>query len=190
VIPGRDLVALRQIGACAQYKLLQALDAAAPTGWNGVCMRDRCTAGIALLLGGCALTRLQAPTITPESVELTDAQINRQQFTVQLHVQNPNDRDLPIKSVSCTLEVEGVDVGEGHSTQPFSVPAHGETDFDMVVTTNFAASVPDLLRRVFAGGDLPKYRFSGWVNPDISLLPPIPFSKSGQLSIPETSVPQ
>jgi LEA14-like dessication related protein len=146
-------------------------------------------AAAALLFAGCALTQLQAPTLTPQTVELTDVQINEQQFRVQLHVQNPNDRALPIKSASCTLEVAGVEVGNGHSAQPFSVPAHGETDFDMVVTTNLVATVPNLLRRIFAGGELPKYHLSGWVNPDITLLPPIPFSKSGQLSIPQGSAP-
>jgi LEA14-like dessication related protein len=142
------------------------------------------TAGIALLLGGCALTSLQTPTITPETVELTDAGLDQQQFRVQIHVQNPNDRPLPIKSVSCNLQVEGVDVGKGKSSQPFSVPAHGDADFDMVVTTNLAASVPNLLGRLISGGQLPRYQFSGWVNPDITLIPPIPFSKSGQLGTP------
>jgi LEA14-like dessication related protein len=151
-------------------------------------MRFSQITGAALLLTGCALTKLQAPAITPQTVELTDLQINEQQFRVQLHVQNPNDRALPIKSASCTLEVEGVEVGQGHTAQPFSVPAHGETDIDMVVTTNLAASVPNLLRRIFASGQLPKYQFSGWVTPDIAWLPPIPFSRSGQISIPEGSV--
>jgi LEA14-like dessication related protein len=141
-------------------------------------------AGIALLLGGCALTSLQTPTITPQTVELTDAGLDQQQFRVQIHVQNPNDRPLPIKSVSCTLQVEGVDVGKGKSTEPFTVPAHGEADFDMIVSTNFAATVPGLLRQIIAGGQLPRYQFSGWVNPDITLIPPIPFSKSGQLGTP------
>jgi LEA14-like dessication related protein len=141
------------------------------------------TTAVAALLSGCALTQLQAPSVTPLSAQLTDATISQQQFDVRLHVENPNDRELSIKSVSCTLDVEGIEVGKGHSTQPFSVPAHGNTDFDMVVTTNLAGSVPDLLRRVFSGGDAPKYHFSGWVNPDIALLPPIPFSKSGQLQV-------
>jgi len=145
---------------------------------------------LSVLLGGCALTHLQAPTITPETAELTDVQLSEQQFKVRLHVENPNDRPLPIKSVSCTLQVEGVEVGEGRSAQPFNVPAHGDTDFDMVVTTNLATSVPDLLRRMITGGKLPKYEFSGWVNPDIALLPPIPFSKSGQLEIPDAYAPR
>jgi LEA14-like dessication related protein len=138
----------------------------------------------AMLLCACAIMQLNAPDITPTSVELVDAQITEQRFKVGLHVQNPNDRALPIKSVSCALQVEGVEVGHGESDSPFNVPAHGESDFDMIVTTNLGMSVPNLAMRLFRGGQLPSYRLSGTVNPDITLLPPIPFSKSGQLTLP------
>ena len=56
--------------------------------------------------------------------------------------------------------------------------------FVMVVTTNLGMSIPNLAMRLFRGGELPSYRLSGTVNPDIPLLPPIPFSKSGQLTLP------
>ena len=138
-----------------------------------------------MLLGACAVTRLQAPDITPTSVELVDAQVMEQRFKVGLHLQNPNDRALPIKSVNCALQIEGVEVGRGESSAPFNVPAHGESDFDLIVTTDLASSIPNLAMRLFRGGDMPSYRLSGSVNPDIAWLPPIPFSKSGQLAIPQ-----
>jgi len=138
----------------------------------------------AVLLSACSVMQLQAPDITPTSVEVIDAQITEQRFKVGLHVQNPNDRALPIKSVNCALQIEGVEVGHGESDAPFNVPAHGESDFDMVVTTNLAMSVPNLATRLFRGGQLPSYRLSGSVNPDITMLPPIPFSKSGQITLP------
>jgi len=141
-------------------------------------------ASSAVLLGACSTLRLQAPDIIPTSVELVDAQVTGQRFKVGMHVQNPNDRALPIKSVNCALEIEGVEVGRGESSAPFAVPAHGESDFDLVVTTNLAMSVPNLAMRLFRGGELPSYRLSGSVNPDIALLPPIPFWKSGQLAPP------
>jgi LEA14-like dessication related protein len=141
-------------------------------------------AAAAALLGGCATVHFQAPDITPTAVELMDAQLNEQQFKVTLHVQNPNDRALPIKSVNCSLQIQGVEVGRGESTAPFSVPAHGESDFDMIVTTNLAASMPNLILGLARGGELPSYRLSGSVNPDIALLPPIPFAKSGQIAPP------
>ncbi len=137
-----------------------------------------------MLAGGCSLTRLQAPDITPTSVELVDAQITEQRFKVGLHVQNPNDRSLPITSANCALQIQGVEVGRGETTEPFNVPAHGESDIDMIVTTNLATSVPNLVMRLFSSSALPSYRLSGSVNPDITLLPPIPFSKSGQITLP------
>ena len=141
-------------------------------------------AACTMLLGACSTMRLQAPDVMPTSVELVDAQITGQRFKVGMHVQNPNDRALPIKSVSCALEIEGVEVGHGESSAPFNVPAHGESDFDMVVTTNLAMSVPNLAMKLFRGGDLPSYRLSGTVNPDITLVPPIPFWKAGQIALP------
>ncbi|MGN6453563.1 MAG: LEA type 2 family protein [Steroidobacteraceae bacterium] len=142
-------------------------------------------AACTMLLAACSTMRLQAPDVMPTSVELVDAQITGQRFKVGMHVQNPNDRALPIKSVSCALEIEGVEVGHGESSAPFNVPAHGESDFDMVVTTNLAMSVPNLAMKLFRGsGDLPSYRLSGTVNPDITLVPPIPFWKSGQIALP------
>ena len=138
--------------------------------------------GVALLFAACAAMNFQAPDITPTAVELMDAQVLEQRFRVHLHVQNPNDRPLPIKSVSCTLEVSGVDVGQGESSQPFTVPAHGAGDFDMIVTTNLATSMPNLLLRLAQGKELPTYRLSGKVNPDIRFMPSIPFEKSGQIN--------
>jgi LEA14-like dessication related protein len=141
-------------------------------------------AAAAVFLGACAAVHFQTPDITPTAVELVDAQITEQRFKVTLHVQNPNDRALPIKSVDCSLEIQGVEVGRGESTAPFSVPAHGESDFDMIVTTNAANSLPNLIVRLVRGGELPSYRLSGSVNPDIAWLPPIPFWKSGQITLP------
>jgi LEA14-like dessication related protein len=149
------------------------------------CGRLASALGTALLLGSCVVVHLQSPAVTLTSVELTDVQIDAQQFTVHLHVQNPNDRSLPIKSVSCTLQVQGVEVGQGTSAAPFTVPALGDSDVAMLVTTNFATSVPNLLLRVVQRKQLPEYHLSGWVNPDIGLLPPIPFSKSDRFTLPQ-----
>ncbi|HEY6824493.1 MAG TPA: hypothetical protein VI195_08635, partial [Steroidobacteraceae bacterium] len=49
------------------------------------------------MLAACSTMRLQAPDIIPTSVELVDAQVTGQRFKVGMHVQNPNDRALPIK---------------------------------------------------------------------------------------------
>jgi hypothetical protein len=74
--------------------------------------------------------------------------------------------------------------------KPFTVPAKGETKFDALVTTNVTTSVPSLLPKLLSSvlqhGELPDYHVSGWVNPDIALVPPIPFSHSGRITIPQS----
>jgi len=147
-------------------------------------LRAVAAAGLASLLAACAVAHFQAPAITPTAVELMDVQILEQRFRVHLHVQNPNDQALPIKSVDCTLQVAGIEVGQGVSAGAFTVPAHGESDVEMIVTTNLATSMPNLLVRLSHGHDLPEYRLSGRVNPDIHLLPAIPFEKTGQIKPP------
>jgi LEA14-like dessication related protein len=146
---------------------------------------------VAVLLSACAATHFQAPDVTPTAVELQDAQIDQQRFKVTLHMQNPNDRALPVKWAKCALEVEGVEVGRGETNAPFNIPARGEGDVDMIVTTNLATSVPnlakgipDLALRLLGNGGMLSYRLSGTVNPDIAWLPPIPYSKSGQFALP------
>lgn len=143
---------------------------------------------VGLLIGACV--HLQAPNVNLVAVELADVQLEEQYFEVRLHVENPNDRPLPIKSISCTLKIQGVEVGEGKSTEPFTVPANGETEFDALITTNVIKSVPSLLPKLLSSvlqrGEMPDYQVSGWINPDISLVPPIPFSHSGKITIPES----
>jgi hypothetical protein len=137
----------------------------------------------------CACVHLQAPAIDLVAVELGEVQLQEQNFKVRLHVANPNDRALPIKSVSCTLRIQGVEVGEGKSTEPFIVPANGEAEFDALVTTNVLQSVPSLLPKLLSSvqqGGMPDYAVSGWVNPDIAVVPPIPFSHSGKITIPDS----
>jgi Late embryogenesis abundant protein len=150
--------------------------------------------GLGALMGACV--HLQAPTVNLVAVELADVQLDEQHFTVRLHIQNPNNRPLPIKSVSCTLQIQGVEVGEGRSTEPFTVPAEGEAEFDALVTTNLTKSVPSLLPMLLSSvlqrGAAPGYHVSGWVNPDIALVPPIPISLSGKITVPPSafSMPQ
>ncbi len=146
---------------------------------------------MAAFTGACV--HLQAPSVNLIDVELTDVQFDQQHFKVRLHVENPNDRPLPVKSISCTLEIQGVKVGEGKNAEPFTVPAKGEGEFDALVTTNVTKSasglLPTLLASVLQHQDmLLDYEVSGWVNPDIALVPPIPFSHSGKITIPQSAL--
>jgi LEA14-like dessication related protein len=139
---------------------------------------------VAVCLSGCAALRpeLQAPQVTLVSVAMTSADIFNQQFLVKVNVENPNDRELPITGIDYKLFLEGDSFAEGVSNKAFTVPANGETEFDMTVRTNFASGVARLLSRL-NGRDQVQYVVEGKVLTDISMLKKIPFQQSGTVSL-------
>jgi LEA14-like dessication related protein len=134
----------------------------------------------ALLLAGCVLSRkLEAPTLSIVSVQLASGTLWEQHLKVRMHVHNPNDLALPVKSLEYTLEVEGQTFASGTSDSGFVVPALGETEFDMTMTTNVAGTLIGLLGRTDALEQTVAYRLTGKVELSQGLLRSIPFEQSG-----------
>lgn len=136
-------------------------------------------------LSGCtSLTHLQAPRLNVVNVGMVSADIFSQQFRIRLHVQNPNDRELPIKGIEYQLFLQGDSFAEGVSDQPFVVPALGELEFDTLVRTNFVSSLGSLLSRLNgADGGKVQYNFVGKVVLSKGLVRSIPFSDSGAVDL-------
>jgi LEA14-like dessication related protein len=101
---------------------------------------------------------------------------------VRMHVENPNDRELPVRGIDYKLFLEGDSFAEGVSNKPFTVPAKGETEFDMIVRTNFVSGIARLMSRL-NGRDQVQYVFEGKVLTDISMAKTIPFQESGTVSL-------
>jgi LEA14-like dessication related protein len=99
-----------------------------------------------------------------------------------MHVENPNDRELPIRGIDYKLFLEGDSFAEGLSNKPFVVPAKGETEFDMIVRTNFVSGVARLMSRL-NGRQQVQYVFEGKVLTQISMAKKIPFQESGTVSL-------
>jgi hypothetical protein len=98
---------------------------------------------LVLALSACALVHphFEKPTVRVVAVELRGGNLKQQQFAVKLNVQNPNDRALPVRELTFTLELEGVDFASGSSEQPFTVPALGDTDFQVDISANLGLAV-------------------------------------------------
>jgi len=139
---------------------------------------------LVLLLAGCSALgpKVEVPRLTLVRVAMTSADIFNQQFLVRLHVQNPNDRELPIKGIDYKLFLEGDSFAEGLSNKPFVVPALGETEFDMTVRTNFVSGVGRLLSRL-NGRDQVQYVLEGKVLTDLGMGTKIPFQETGTVSL-------
>jgi LEA14-like dessication related protein len=141
---------------------------------------------VALLVTGssCSALRpeLQAPRLSLIHVAMTSADIFNQQFLVRVNVQNPNKQELKIKGLDYTLFLEGDGFAEGVLNKPFTVPAEGETDFDMTVKTNFVSGIGRLLSRL-NGRTQVNYALEGKLMTDIRFLKKIPFNETGSVNL-------
>ncbi|MFZ0006727.1 MAG: LEA type 2 family protein [Steroidobacteraceae bacterium] len=138
----------------------------------------------ALLAAGCALSpKLQAPTLSIASVQLVSGTIWEQHLKVRLHVLNPNERALPVKSLEYTLVVDGQPFASGVSDESFVVPALGETEFDMSMTTNVTGTLVRLLGRGSDAAQSVPYRLTGKISLAHGLVRSIPFEQSGGFSL-------
>jgi LEA14-like dessication related protein len=134
----------------------------------------------ALFTPGCVLApKFTTPTLTVASVQVEGGDLLEQRLRVRVHVANPNDRRLPIKGVVYTLEIEGQPFASGESAESFVVPALGETEFDMNVTTNMAGMLMRLLTRGSDALQSVSYHLTGKIALSEGWLQLIPFEQRG-----------
>jgi len=136
-------------------------------------------------LSGCSLfvPKLQAPTLTVVGVDVLKSDLWEQHLRVRMHVQNPNDRTLPVKGISYTMDVSGQEFASGESGASFVVPARGEAEFDMSVRANMAGALFKLLSRGTDSGDQIDYQMRGKVSLSEGLLRSIPFEQHGTFKV-------
>jgi LEA14-like dessication related protein len=137
------------------------------------------------LLSGCSslAPKLEMPQLQVVGVEVLRSDLLQQQLRVRMHVQNPNDRALPVRGITYTLEVAGEEFAHGESERDFTVPALGGLEFDVGVTANAAGA---LLRLATQRGGMPDsvdYRLRGRLSLSAGLLRSIPFEQSGSFKL-------
>jgi LEA14-like dessication related protein len=138
--------------------------------------------GALWVLSGCSLfvPKLETPKLSVVGVEIQKSTLWEQQLKVRMHVQNPNDRALPIKGLTYRLEVNGQEFAHGQSAASFVVPALGEAEFDTNVTANLAGTLITLLGHGSDGlGQSVVYHLSGKVSLSEGILRSVPFDEHG-----------
>ena len=146
-------------------------------------------AGLALAalfaLGGCAALapHFEHPRLYLVGVELKDATLGEQHFRLRIRVQNPNDRALPVRAIDYTLRLGGEDFGSGGSVSAFTVPPRGEAEFDVVMTTNLAATLWKVLPRLKDPATPLDYQLVGKVSTELAFLHSIPFDEHGSFAV-------
>lgn len=138
------------------------------------------------LLGACSTlpSKLEAPQVNLVGIQMMSTDMFAQKFRVRVKVENPNDLELPVKGLEYQILLMGDSFAEGNSMDRFVLPANGEAEFDMVVTTNFVSSLGRLISRV-GGGKLENldYEISGDVLLEKGMVRKIPFAHRGQVDI-------
>ena len=137
---------------------------------------------LSMLLASCTATRLQTPQLQVAGVQVLRSDLFQQRLRVRMRVQNPNDRELKVASITYQMEVAGEAFASGESVQAFVIPALGSTEFDVNVTANATGAVLKLLS---GGGrlDAVDYRLVGKVALSSGLLRNIPFEQRGSFSL-------
>lgn len=156
------------------------------TGGAGAMRRRRWLAAVALAaLAGCAASPLNFKTPHLSLVGVTQAggDLVEQRFTVRLRVQNPNERELPVKGLKVAIELAGEHLADGVSAREFTVPAGGEAEFDMQMRADAVGAVLKMLRQRGTGGKEIGYRIKGEVETKLGLFHRFPFEETGKIPL-------
>lgn len=142
-----------------------------------------------LLLAWCALgagcsslvPQLKAPDLKVVALNFVGGDPRHQQLRLRIHVTNPNDRAIAVRVIDYKVMLADTPFADGSSDAPFTVPASGETDFDL----NVNADLESLVRVVGAHLGQPSldYQVSGTLHLAEGLIREIPFKGHGQLPL-------
>ena len=139
----------------------------------------------AIALAACSVlpAHFETPHFSVVNVELLKSDLFEQRLRVRMRVQNPNDRVLPVRGLEYRIEVDGRDLARGVSGAAFTVPALGETEFEMNVSANMAGALLGLLGRRDSASRQIDYRIVGKVSLSEGLLRSIPFEERGSFRL-------
>jgi LEA14-like dessication related protein len=139
--------------------------------------------GLALCACSLVAPKFNRPNISVISIELRSGNLLTQTFAVKLNIQNPNDRDLPVRGLHVELNVGGDQIASGTSDRAFVVPAFGESEFDMTITANVALALLKFADKLNQNADSIDYDLSGAASIDLAFLRNLPFHQSGSFSL-------
>jgi len=137
---------------------------------------------VALQLGGCAAMQppLEAPNLSLTAIRVVDVSLFEQRFALNIRMQNPNPVELPVTGMNIRLDINDVAFGHGVSNEAMTVPAYGETVFEINLVSNVIRFV-DQIRALEKGtGDALRYRLAGGVSV-ANRLGKLPFDYHGEI---------
>lgn len=135
-----------------------------------------------MLISGCASLRpsYNKPDISLANVEMLRANLWEQSFRLQLRIDNPNDRNLPIRGMHYQVYLNDIRLATGVSDNHFDVPAYGSEYFELNVRSNLWRHLADLGKLVENRQPV-AYRIEGHIRTGLLIAPTITLRESGSL---------
>lgn len=137
-----------------------------------------------MLTGGCAAlrSRPEPPLVGLAGIQLQDMTLFEQRYRLQLRVQNPNDVDLPVSGLRCTLYVNGREFAQGVSAAAVTIPRFGEALLAVDVVSDLRRVFEQLREGARDSGQPVSYRLSGKLALEGYALP-LPFDYRGEFDL-------
>ena len=145
-------------------------------------MRSLCGALALIALSSCSSMTMEKPHLEVVNVQMLKGDLLQQEFKVRMRVDNPNDRELPVRSITYKLQLAGEEFAQGESVSSFTVPAKGSTEFDLSMKANAAS----MALRLLGGGrklENLEYRLVGKVSLSSGMMRSIPFDEKGEFKM-------
>jgi LEA14-like dessication related protein len=133
---------------------------------------------VVALLAGCAAP-LQKPEVSVAGVELVGIGLVEQRLLLKLNVSNPNDVDLPIKSLRFDLDLDGQPFAKGVSEQPLTIARHAESQLDVKVVSRLG----DVLKQLKAARKNGKLGYRVYGQVELEGSGRVPFDRSGDVPL-------
>lgn len=98
---------------------------------------------VCVMVGACAHlgTGIEPPKVRVDSLQLLEPRGLSQRFSVGLRVINPNDRVLPVKGLSYTLALNGIELIEGVTNKVPTLEPFSETLVEVEAATDLVAAL-------------------------------------------------
>lgn len=148
--------------------------------------------GLLTGLSGCSTWftgGFQDPEVRLIKVDVVKAKLLEQRFVLRFRIDNPNSVSLPVRSLSYSVQLNGIQLAAGESSQWFSVPAHGHQVFEVPVHTNLWRHVKGIVRALEKPDQPIRYSFQGSVETGLMFGRSVHLSRNGEI-IPGDYIPE
>lgn len=140
--------------------------------------------GLLLGLSGCSTWvtgGFKDPDVQLLKVEVVKARLLEQEFRLRFRIDNPNGVSLPVRGLNYNVHLNGILLADGHSSEWFTVPAHGRHTFEVPVRTNLWRHVRQVVRMLEKPDTPVRYAFKGEVKTGMLFGRSVHMSRNGEI---------